>query len=152
MIRGGIHGAHLGDVGFKDVRTVDLCAFITIVQGTWGNDAVSNSITGGYMTLTNSSNTDADEIEYYISLQKGNYTVRMNYTKGGNGAIVDTYFDGNVILASTDMYGSGYNQSTTDTFDVNISGTYSLKFKINGKNGASSGYKARIQSMHFMRT
>lgn len=127
-------------------------SYDSIAQGTWGVGISSSAIMCGW--ITNSSNADADELHFKVYLDAGTYSFRMMVREAADRGIVDIYLDA-VEIASFDWYAAAgaSNVVKTETgIVVGAAGLYTLKLKIDGKNGSSSGYKLYCQYIALWRT
>lgn len=121
-------------------------------QGTWVYAGDADQLCDG--GITNSSDTDADEIVYKQYLAKGTYTLMVLTTKNTDQGILDVYIDA-AEVASEDLYagsGSKNHEMRQAGIVVAASGLKDIKFKVDGKNGSSSGYTARLTYFAFYRT
>ncbi len=120
----------------------------TAVQGTWvwGTGAGQTnfaSVTGELAgTYYNSSNANSDEYKWAnVFLTKGTYKITIIYMQNVARGIGEVLF-GTTSLGTRDMYAAAavYNQLWEITFTLTADTTADLRFRVNGKNAASTGY------------
>ena len=98
--------------------------------------------------------TNLDEAKFVRYFPKsGTYRVKFIYRSRPDTGILDIGLDspaGTNLWNQFDFYDATgfYNQETFTTKDISR-GQHDISFKINGKNGSSSGYNAQIQLMEF---
>jgi len=115
-----------------------------VVQGTW----VQSSNATYFLTTCfyNSSNANGDEFYYYVMLSQGTYTFQQFASKLNSSGILKVYLD-STLIATHDLYNGGGTTAVLETTGITVSAgkLYKLTFKIDGKNGASSGYQSILQ-------
>jgi hypothetical protein len=127
----------------------------TTFMGTW-RQCLFNGADPGGMTRTLSTShtfgvywyipaaTAADGDEYTISfpMAAGYYGLLMYIVKTNASGKLDLYVDDGIALAGTDFYSAAtlIDVEYGTPFSIISDGNHTLKFKVNGKNGASSDY------------
>jgi len=127
--------------------------YSAIIQGTWVRFSSNASQTSGFF-MYNSSNTDLDQVDYKISLEKGTYTFDLITMMNTNCPILDVLIDG-VSAGTKDLYSASvvYNSLQTITgIVVTTSGLKTLSLKVNGKNASSTGYYLNLSYFTLFRT
>jgi hypothetical protein len=127
-------------------------AYDSIGQGTWAFTSTPNAWSGYFWQ--NSSHADGDNISYKVYLAAGTYSIRLLARKGNNAPVVDIDIDG-AEVASFDLYAGSdqENQLLSDTGNViSTGGLKTLRLRVDGKNGSSSDYCARIGLVILWRT
>lgn len=123
----------------------------SIGQGTWVlTVAASHPLN---FQFNNTSNTDLDNISYKVYLAAGTYTLRVIHYKSDSQGIVDIDIDG-VEKASVDCYAAvvDYDAILSQTgIVIATSGLKTIKFRLDGKNGASSSYGFRFSEFALWR-
>lgn len=109
--------------------------------GTW---AIGSEITAQYCQnpFYNSVDANGDNVSYKVYLDSGTYTFLLFGIKGTNRGIVDVDIDA-AEVASFDLYAASTqcNQRLIQTgIVIASSGIKTLKLRVDGKNGSSSGY------------
>lgn len=128
-----------------------LVAVDTVVQGTWAFGASAVFLYGYMQNTTNAVN---DAFSFFCYLGVGTYTIRMTYTKTSDAAIATIAIDG-VTAGTIDTYAAGSsNNNVSEISSVSISSSSLKTVSISAltKNGASSDYWLRINSIEFIRT
>ena len=122
-----------------------------VTQGRW--ISLSNTAYSMYTMVYNASQIQNDQIDYWVWLSKGTYTLSLWQTLGNMG-ICTYYLDGS-SLGSIDWYSGsasyGYRQEITGIL-VATSGRKVFSIKVTNKNASSSYYYACLHSMAFYRT
>lgn len=100
------------------------------------------------MFFYNSSDNVNDEIEYELFARDGARTFALFGMKGNNLGIVTIYLD-DVSQGTIDLYNGAASRNQINTLAVTVVGTgmHSVKMKVTGKNGSSSGYFASATSL-----
>jgi hypothetical protein len=133
-----------------------------VVQGSWVRASDANqtdyddALTGSAGHITNSSsNANNDEIDFgAVTLNAGTYKVLISTMKFNTppSGILEVLF-GATSLGTYDSYASAlYNQVLAFTYSPSTRVTGSLKVKVSGHNGASSGYAIRFSRLEIIRT
>lgn len=125
----------------------------SVGAGTWAITALTSSLHASVFNNIATS-TDADNVNYKVLLAEGTYTMKIIYTKQNDGGIVDFDIDA-VEKTSIDMYNSSQSLNQIDTttgITIADGGIKTLNVRLDGKNGSSSAYAARIHEIWFYRT
>ncbi|RLG53784.1 MAG: hypothetical protein DRN95_09215 [Candidatus Hydrothermarchaeota archaeon] len=135
---------------------IPVWAYTQIIQGTWvlapAGASGTNQDFHGF--IHNTSNTNGDEIHYQVYLSTGTWKLIMLVVKFSDAGITDVYID-NTKIATFDLYNSTEQLNTIvsqDNISISQDGLKTLKFKLNGHNANSGGYKLDIYGICFMRT
>lgn len=115
----------------------------TVGAGTWAPLGVAAH---GDYGIQNSSATDADNVTWTRWLAKGTYAVTTSAFKRSSGGIMKIDFGGTTVHTH-DTYDAGTvsgDSVTTEDITVATSGDVTIKVKVDGKNGSSSGYSLRF--------
>ncbi len=126
-------------------------SYSAIIQGAWVWLSQANQW-GGFC-WRNSFNADGDEIHYAAYLAKGTYTVGLFCLTASANPILDIYIDGDEV-ASFDLYTAGPAPNswfTQTSISVSVSGLKTIKLKVDGKNGSSSGHNVYLSYFVFWR-
>lgn len=132
----------------------------TAVQGTWvwttnANQTDFASVTGeGAGYFINNTTTNLDEYKWgNIFLTHGTYKITIIGVKAVNRGIHEVLF-GNTSLGTKDGYNAAtlYNQLWEIPFTVTEDKTADMRFRVNGKNAASTGYYAEFSRYHIEKT
>lgn len=96
----------------------------------------------------NSTKANGDNISYKAYPQKGTYTLQVRFAyKGDDRGIVDIDIDA-AEVGSYDLYNAAtsYNPLYKVTgINIATSGLKTIRFRLDGKNGASSNYALATQ-------
>lgn len=116
-------------------------AYERVDSGTW---VIGNHNDAYYLGrfFYNSSGGDGDSVSYETYLAAGTYTFFFLAVKAGNRGILDIDIEGTEV-ASFDQYdaGGGYQYYLEETgITVATSGIKTITFRVDGRNGSSSGY------------
>lgn len=120
----------------------------TAVAGTWAwfADALQTdyaSVTEeGEGSYSNTTSANLDEYKWSnIFLTKGTYKINITWLSWNDQGIAEVLF-GTTSLGTQDMYAAVtvYNQVWTITFTLATDQTADMRFRVNGKNDASSDY------------
>lgn len=134
---------------------------LTTVQGTWGQlniagctdfDDVLVTQAGSY----NNSTTKADLDEVKISnlvLNAGTYTIIVVWSGSTDTGILEV-LHGAASIGTVDTYAAGgsFNTATSFTYSPTVRTSADLRFRANGKNGASSAYAIHLQRIQIRKT
>ncbi len=127
----GLGGGHI---------TILLHNYDSIGQGTWVYAQDSPTMFNGIFYPSSAANLD--NITYKAFLAAGTYTIRLVSSTNTANGIIDIDIDG-AEVASFDTYAASLikNVLFTDTGNVVATpGVKSIKMRVDGKNGSSSGY------------
>jgi len=122
--------------------------FMTVNQGTWV--VILNAGDGIY----NSSDVNADGFTIKMFLAVGTYNLNLWFARGPTRGIIKVDIDG-VNVLSRDGYDAALNydiQEAVVGIPITVSKLYDVKFRVDGKNVASTGYIVWIQRADFVRT
>lgn len=140
-----------GNGGCGGGTTTLLAWFYDHLIGSWAFGVDTTFVLNGCLY----GGSDGLEIHWYTYLGAGTYTLTTLTNKSNYNGIVDIYIDA-VEVASFDLYDSSTelkNQlNTQSSITVASSGVKEIKFVIDGKNGSSNGYRAKLQALVFYRT
>jgi hypothetical protein len=90
-------------------------------------------------------NGDGAMGEAFLILEGNESVFNIGFRKVTNGGIVDIYNNGILQIAGVDLYAAANADYIVNLTNVSLeAGRNTVKFVINGKNGASSGYNAAI--------
>lgn len=125
----------------------------TVVQGTWACSSIPNQ--WGTYAFLNSTHNDLDAITISRYFDIGTYTVKIFYEKSIDRGIIKILIDGAEVL-SIDSYAgaTAYNlldSTALGAMLVAAAGNKIITLKVNGKNGASSGYLIAVSAIIFLR-
>lgn len=123
------------------------------IQGTWTVGFDGTVLWYNRVFGPSSTANDGDEVNFDIFLDAGTYSVVIVGQANTNRGIAKILLDATEIM-SADMYaGAGANNKLFQTDSISIDrGQYTLKFKADGKNGASSAYGVSFMQIIFIRT
>jgi hypothetical protein len=130
---------------YRDPRNIVFLGhdYTSIGAGTWAMSGVPSLLTN-----TSFSNDPAaangDNITYQFYAPPGTYELSILYAKHPNGGIVDISLNGINILAGLDTYANPLtvnHEANVAAIALTGPNPHSLKFTLNGKNGASGGYR-----------
>jgi hypothetical protein len=121
-----------------------------ITQGNW---IVSYNVAYSmYAICLNNTNAQNDQVDYYIWLSKGTYTLDLFQTQGAMG--ICTYYLDSVSLGSLDWYNAssvyGVKKSIA-SISVTTSGRHTLSIKVTGHT-TTANYYAYLHSLSMFRT
>jgi len=123
--------------------------------GTWAWVKDTNVLTlQGYMA-NEATNADADNISFEVWLDAGTYSFAVNYSTDNNTGIVDIDIDGTEIVTALDTYSAAvvYDvRNVTTSIAIADSGLKTVRFTLDGKNGASSDHRFRFHFFRFWKT
>lgn len=118
--------------------------------GTWGPLIDTAHLYNGVYTNTSAANLDA--LTFRTGLKRIAYTLVLFGLSDVDGGIVKVYLDA-VLVATFDMCDIAgptrnieYRQATITPASAKV---YDVKVKVDGKNGASSGYKCWLSHLSF---
>jgi hypothetical protein len=123
------------------------------IVGTWVQSGAS---VGQMGNIYNSSAANADQLAYTAYFAKGHYVGRVVYDAGPNNGKMTIKVGNLAVLSAYDTYGAaavyaaGY--AISPGFDITRPGIYTITFLVDGKNGASGGYKLYLYYFSFWRT
>ena len=122
--------------------------------GTWARTRDSAYLYCGH--FANSTAADADAFSVKFRCPAGTYTLRFNAPKRNDVGIVKPYIDGvqKGDAGGYDLYAaSADNLNCVEITGLTLTaGEHTLKFKIDGKNASSSGYRFRASGINLQRT
>ncbi len=148
----GVDQTGLGQAGEGHVTILPL-SYDSIGQGTW---IVGGELTAHYLqeVLYNSSTNDGDNISYKVYLEAGTYTLLLFARTTNAYGIVDIDIDAGEV-ASFDQYSASPVENVRNiqtAINVATAGIKTLKVRVDGKNGSSSGYSGVIGYIALWRT
>ena len=122
-------------------------------QGTWAVNTDINQYPLAFLFTNNASVTDADNFTINVYLPTGTYTLKIVGFHNTNGAIIDVDID-DTEVHSFDEYNASSGAELTSVTGVEIgsSGIHTIKFRVDGKNASSSGYKGYLTAIRFSKT
>jgi hypothetical protein len=127
-------------------------AYSSVGAGTWALLASGNQVLD--LINNDAADADGDNISWECYLAAGTYYILVLAVKGASFGVIDIDIDA-AEVASHDLYDAGtlYNQRLTDAGNVVAAdGLKTVKLRVDGKNGASSGYAAYISGIWLWRT
>lgn len=134
---------------------IPLAGLGTVGQGTWTSTPYAVI---GYHYLYNTSVADGDNISFETYLDKGTYSLNILFLRNTDKGIlkIDIGPTGGVLteVASIDTYGGALNNvsDTTTSISIATAGRKTLRLRVDGKNGSSSGYGVFTQIITLWRT
>lgn len=121
-------------------------------QGTWA--LVADAAHWSGFDFNNTTFADLDNRSYSVYLAQGTYVLSLFTTTAANRGILDFDIDA-VEVASVDCYTAGTVYNTVkDTAGIVVAtpGLKTLRARIHGKNGASSGFHMTIDALVLWRS
>lgn len=143
-----LNNTGVGNAGEGHI-TIDPRSYSSIGQGTWAEDTDTHF---PYNGLTNTSDTQNDQIQYLVYLAAGIYTLRVTYLEISLGGICAAQMIS--ALGTKDMYAGAQATAvwTITGITVGIPGLYILYFTMSDKNPLSAGYQLHVKKIALWRT
>lgn len=115
-------------------------AYTSIGQGSWSINTNSSSVFSSYYAFGGSA-SNGDNVSYTVDLDAGTYGFNLVHHRNTSAGIMKIDIDG-VEVGSIDLYSGLTWNVTTEITGISIStaGQHTLRFRMDGKNGSSSGY------------
>lgn len=129
-----------------------LIDYLTIGQGTWAWAVNAAHPLCGYWA--NTSNADADNLEYGVYLAKGTYRICTWHGTGPSLGILKVDIDG-VTKQTIDCYSAGWVigvRTVEAAIAIATAGFFPVTVKLDGKNGASTGHNTMTNSIMLSRS
>jgi hypothetical protein len=121
----------------------------SVGQGTWSRASSSGAFSG---TLSNSPSVNGDNFSVKVRVPKGTYRLRFNAPRFPSAGIVAVDVDG-VEKGRFDLYrSSAANYNVAEIAGLQLGGEHEIRFRVDGKNAASTGYTFRSNEMSLVRT
>lgn len=118
-------------------------------QGIWTRVLASGPFSA---VFTNSSNANGDNFSVKARVPNGSYRLRFNAPRFSSAAIVAVDVDG-VERGRFDLYrSSADNLNVAQIAALQLGGEHVIRFRVVGKNPASSGYTFRSNEMSLVKT
>ena len=118
-------------------------------QGIWTRVLASGPFSAAF---TNSSNANGDNFSVKVRVAKGSYRLRFNAPRFSSAGIVAVDVDG-VERGRFDLYrSSADNLNIVQLAALQLGGEHVIRFRVVGKNPASSGYTFRSNEMSLTKT
>lgn len=125
----------------------------TVVAGTWVCN-INDGFWNNYCIENGTSHNDGDSVSYEVSIPAdGNYSLVCAFYTASTCGLLDIYADATKIVDQWDLYSAGatFNVKKTQTAITLAKKIITLKFIINGKNGASSNHNMYLQRAELIR-
>lgn len=126
-----------------------LSAPSAVGQGTWELQGTA------YLDkqMFNASRVDGDNISFDVSLRAGTYSIDMTVYLDNYNGVMDIDFDG-IEKGSMDLYAGADSSSVYSITGIVVATdkVVTIKFRVDGKNGSSSGYGIGFGSVNIGRT
>jgi hypothetical protein len=123
----------------------------TVIHGEWTTLVNSNYAYCGF--FYNSSNADTNSFSVKFRCAAGTYKLRITMPKDSDECKVDIFVDANKVGDQINLYSAARVGANVEEFSgLSLGGEHTLKFTVNGKDGASSGHFCPISQVSLMRT